>query len=354
MVILVDDTIYVIAPSANKSELLNEMINSACGSYKLVNIDKALDIPDLKYKKILFGLEIEDFGYDVDMINYVKKLFSYGKDVLKGSTAAILIHSSTELYTKRAAQDLIFICNSLGCTFIGHPLVEACSTLVNYKTWQKTMDMSLHDICISLSEKLGERLINDKPLKIEKPQILVLYSSPHKTSNTLDLWHMVSNYLNDFDITELQIENGQIQDCKGCSYKLCLHYGKQNSCFYGGFMVNNVLPAVQKADIVVWLCPNYNDSIAANLTSVINRLTVLYRKISFQNKYVYSIVVSGNSGSDSVAKQLIGSLNINKGFRLPQYSCLTATANDPGAIFKVKNIENKAKVFAENLRNTIS
>lgn len=343
------EVLYVIAPSENKSKLLSDMIKSACGNYEIINVNCSKEMLDLKNKKILFAVEIEPFGYDINMLTFLKKLYLAGNDSLSMSIAGILVHSYSDLYTKRITQDLIFLCNNLGCSFIGHPMVEACNSLENYNTWQKTLDLSLNDICLLMSKKLGERLILDKWPIVSCPEIAVLYSSPHSTSNTLDLWHMVSKHLKCCHINELQIENGQIQDCKGCSYKLCLHYGKQNSCFYGGFMVNNILPAIEKADIVVWLCPNYNDSIAANLTSVINRLTVLYRKISFHNKSIYSIVISGSSGSDSVAKQIIGALNINKGFRLPAYSCLMATANDPGAIFKVADIENKAKLFMKDI-----
>jgi len=167
------------------------------------------------------------------------------------------------------------------------------------------------------------------------------------------LWNLVSKNLSSANIVELQIENGKVQDCKGCSFTLCQHYGKQNSCFYGGVMVENVLPTIESSDVVIWLCPNYNDSIAANLTAVINRLTVLYLKMSFTEKAIFSIVVSGNSGSDSVAKQLIGALNINKGFKLPPYFALMATANDPGAIFKVPDIEETARSFAENIKSCL-
>ncbi len=160
---------------------------------------------------------------------------------------------------------------------------------------------------------------------------------------------MISKHLKHLKIKEIQIENGKILDCKGCAYKLCLHYAKQNRCFYGGFMVDNVLPAIEEADGVVWLCPNYNDAIAANLTATINRITVLYNKMSFYNKSMFGIVVSGNSGSDSVAKQLIGALNINKGFRLPPYAIITETANDPKSIFKAQNIDLNSEIFAKNL-----
>lgn len=164
---------------------------------------------------------------------------------------------------------------------------------------------------------------------------------------------MVSDNLKGYNITELHVENGAVQDCKGCSFKTCLHYGMQNSCFYGGTMVKEILPAIQKADAVVWVCPNYNDSISANLMAVINRMTALYRTMSFYNKSIFSVIVSGNSGSDSVAKQLIGALNINKGSRLPPYFSIMAVANDTGEIDKVRNIKNMASEFAMHIARQI-
>ncbi len=64
-------------------------------------------------------------------------------------------------------------------------------------------------------------------------------------------------------------------------------------------------------------------------------------------------MVSGNSGSDSVAKQLIGALNINKGFRLPPYFSIRAIANDPKAIFNVENIDIKSDFFSKIIINNI-
>jgi hypothetical protein len=61
------------------------------------------------------------------------------------------------------------------------------------------------------------------------------------------------------------------------------------------------------------------------------------------------VIVSGNSGSDSVAKQLIGALNINKSFRLPPYFAVMATANNPGEIETVPGIEERARLFAQNM-----
>jgi len=117
--------------------------------------------------------------------------------------------------------------------------------------------------------------------------------------------------------------------------------------------VEEIFPEIEKADAIVWICPNYNDSVSANLMAVINRLTALYRRTKFFDKTLFGIIVSGNSGSDSVAKQLIGALNINKSFRLPPYFAIMATANNPGDIRAVPGIEEKARLFAQNMLREI-
>jgi multimeric flavodoxin WrbA len=216
------------------------------------------------------------------------------------------------------------------------------------------MRMPLENICIEMCKRLGDRFVSYIPNKVDTPYIVTLHSSFHKTSNTLALWNIIKQHLAEHcKIDELHVENGKVLDCIGCSFKTCIHFSKQSSCFYGGIMVEEIFPAVEKADVVIWLCPNYNDALSANLTAVINRLTALYRKTSFQNKALIGVVVSGNSGSDSVAMQLIDSLCINKGFYLPPYSTIMVTANDPGAILMVDNLEAKAKLFAENIIKSI-
>lgn len=117
--------------------------------------------------------------------------------------------------------------------------------------------------------------------------------------------------------------------------------------------MKEILPAIERADAVIWVCPNYNDAISAKITAIINRTTVLYRKTKFYDKTMFGIIVSGSSGSDSVAKQLIGGLNINKSFRLPPYFAIMAIANEPEAITKVEGIEERAKEFAENILKEI-
>jgi len=87
--------------------------------------------------------------------------------------------------------------------------------------------------------------------------------------------------------------------------------------------------------------------------AVINRMTLLYRRVKFREKTLFSVVFSGNSGSDCVVEQLIGALNINKGFKLPPYFVLTAIANDPGSIMNVLGIDKKAEEFVKSIRREI-
>ena len=86
-------------------------------------------------------------------------------------------------------------------------------------------------------------------------------------------------------------------------------------------MVEEVYPAVRRCDALVMLCANYNDALSANLTACVNRLTALFRQQRFYEKRLFGLVVSGYSGGDLLARQLISALNMNKSFFLPPYFC---------------------------------
>lgn len=345
-------SVYLILPEP-PSQLLAKMINAAVEGYKTIIIKDADNIPDLRSKRILFAVELNEAGFSINVSKILTKLWNRGAHALDGSIGAVLVHCNNQLFTKTTAQNIIFHANQLGCRFPGRPLIEATGNLSNFLTLQKAIKKPLEDVCIECSNKLGRRLMEDNPRLIDNPKILVLHASNRKTSNTLMLWSMVSRNLQEYCIKEIHIGNGTVRDCFGCPYKMCKHYGKQTSCFYGGVMVEEVYPAVLESDAIVWICPNYNDAISANLSAVINRLTALFRKTKFYDKNIFGVIVSGNSGSDALAKQLISALNINKTFRLPPYFCIMATANDKGAIFKVPKIEERAKQFAENLKREI-
>lgn len=347
-------TLYMIKPGKGSPQL-DRMINSAYHlTENVIIVNNKNNIPCLKNKRIIFAIELNDLGVNSEIYSFLSVLYGRGKDALSGSVAGIMVHSPNELFTKSVTKNIIFITNQMGCLFIGHPLIEATGSLNNFLTWKKQFNKTLEEICDMLCLQLMERILNYKPMSKTNPKILALHSSSRRTSNTLLLWDMVKSHLKNFSIKELHVENGTVQDCKGCPYKTCMHYSKQSSCFYGGFMVEEVFPAIEEADVIVWICPNYNDSISANLMAVINRLTSLYRKTKLYDKTFFSIVVSGNSGSDSVAKQLIDALNVNKGLYLPPYFTIMATANDPFSILEVEDIKNKAKHFAHDIINVLS
>ncbi|NLV88114.1 MAG: NAD(P)H-dependent oxidoreductase [Tissierellia bacterium] len=336
------------------SPILNKMIEKVLGNENLTVIDSPESLPNMQNRKILFAVELNEIGTSNNLNSIFLKLYQRGKDSLYGSEGAILIHSNFPLFTKTYAQSIAFWANSLGCSFTGRPLVEATKDLENFKAMERVYNMALEDICLLQCEELGKRFLATYPDRPrDKNKLLVLHSSHRDTSNTLTLWDMVERNLSGIEINEINIGNGNILDCQGCHYKTCKHFGKQNRCFYGGIIVEEVYPAVLEADSILFICPNYNDMLTANLVGSINRLTALYRKTKFYDKTMFAIIVSGYSGGDALAKQLISSLNMNKTFRLPPYFSLMAVANHKGDINKLPNIEEKARTYALNIMREI-
>lgn len=347
------DELTVLMPG-EISERLKKMSEYSTKGYNISIIRTADEIECLKHRKILFAVELGDTGINIELFKMLEKIRVSGNGFMDSSHGSILINSTNELFSRDMARKIILYTNLAGCVFPGRPLSEAAGSLRNFNTQKKLVPhLSLEEICLEDSRSIVEKLMNFKIKKLFNPRILVLHSSNYETSNTLSLWKMVKDNLSGYDINEIHIENGSVRDCKGCSYKACKHYSQSTNCFYGGIMVEEVYPAIINCDIMIMLCPNYNDSISANLSAVINRLTALFRKTKFYDKYFYSIIVSGFSGSDIIAQQLISSLNINKTFILPPGFALMETANDYGEIEKVENIEYKAKEFAENIKRCV-
>ncbi len=345
--------LYLIFPDKISSGFA-QIIEEATSDYKLVTIDHALNIPDLRNKRILFAVELDECGFNFSLFKIFYNLQKKGKEALANSQGALIVQSQNQLFTKNMARRIVFLSNLMGCKFFGHPLVEATNDLSNFITWQKIYgNLSLREIYQKKANELVNRLVNERRSIIKDPKLLVLHSSSYKTSNTLQLWQMVKRNLAYENTKELHVENGTIVDCRGCSYHTCIHYSEEKSCFYGGVMVEEILPAIEEADFILWLCPNYNDALSAKLMAVINRLTVLYKRVNFGEKTIFSIIVSGNSGSDCLAEQIIGALNINKGFNLPSYFSLMASANDPDSIRKIKGIEKRAEEFARRIYTEI-
>ena len=298
-------------------------------------------------EKLLFVVSL-DGGANHGLCDLLAYLRTHPR-CLQGCVGGVLVDGG-DLYTKSVGREIVLAANLAGCAFPGRPLVEATSVLQNFTVQAKNAVCSLKEAYRLAAADLAERVETFTPVRRKRPRVLVLHASSRRTSNTMDLWQRVREKLeNDCEITEIGLRNGVLEDCAGCPYTMCLHFGEQGGCFYGGVMVQEVYPAVRDCDAVVLLCPNYNDALSANLTAAINRLTALYRTAPFFDKAVFALVVSGYSGGDIVASQVVSAMSMNKGFWLPAEFCMLETANNAGDALRLPGIDKRLEAFAENL-----
>ena len=316
-------------------------------------IRRAEDLSGLTGQKLLFALPLGRLGINLEYVKLLARL-RREPELLEGCTAGLIVDADSPLYTKSAAAELTLAANLAGCAFLGRPLVEGTGTLTNFRIQAQNLGTDLMGAYRAAARELVERLESETLPRQEKPELLVLHASSHHVSNTLALWEQVQKRLGDqFTITEIGLRNGTLSDCSGCPYTVCLHFGEKGSCFYGGVMRDEVYPAVRRCAGVVILAPNYNDALSANITAFINRLTALFRQTRFYDKALFGIVVSGYSGSDVVARQLISAMNMNKSFYLPGRFALLETANNPGEALTLPELDARLDAFAANIKATL-
>lgn len=336
----------------HKTERLSAILNASLEGYTYETVSTIEEFDDMKNKKILFAISLGESGINLELYAMLKKI-RLDKTCFEGSVAGLIVDGNSELFTKSVARQLVLSANMSGCTFPGRPLVEGTRSLENYNIIAKNLETDHFNAYMQSGKMLVQRVMNFNPPKHKKPKILVLHASSYETSNTVNLWNMVKEHLSDCEIENISLRNGAILDCTGCPYKTCMHFGEEESCLYGGVIVEEVYPALLNSDALIMLCPNYNDALSANLSAFINRLTALIKKVQFYDKYLFGIVVSGYSGSDIVAQQLIAGLNMNKTFILPHNFTMMETANNPNSIFNSDGIKERAKAFAENILTQI-
>ena len=316
-------------------------------------LDNMDSLGDLCGQRLLFVVPVGTFGINPA---YQQLLLALRRqpNLLTGCTAGLIVDGESELYTKSTATELALAANLAGCAFVGRPLVEGTGSLANFRVQADTQNCSPEQAYYTAAQELTQRILNYAPATKDRPELLVLHASSHHSSNTLTLWDEVAKRLaGQCQITEIGLRNGTVFDCSGCPYTLCLHFGEQGGCFYGSVMQDEVYPAVRRANAIVMVCPNYNDAISANLTAFVNRLTALFRQTRFYDKALFAIVVSGYSGGDIVARQLIGGLNMNKSFHLPGNFALIETANAPGEALTLPNIDSRLDAFAQTILDVL-
>lgn len=337
----------VICPGETASERFVRTLESAlrgCRSQVRPRLEGGVE-----GRRLLFAVHLGDTGVNLELCALLAYLRAH-PGCLQGCVGGVLVDGSGDLYTKSAGRELVLAANLAGCAFPGRPLVEAPGDLRNFTVQAKNAACSLEEAYRCAAADLIRRVLDFAPPRHRRPNLLALHASSHPASNTLALWGWCREGLEDVcNITEIGLRNGTLTDCAGCPYTACLHFGERGDCFYGGVMVEEVYPAIRAADGLVLLCPNYNDALPANLTAAVNRLTALYRSASFENTAVFAIVVSGYSGGDIVASQVVSAMNMNKGFWLPPRFCMLETANDAGAAVRLPGIEERLKFFSRNI-----
>ena len=331
------------------NERLRETLSVALAGVEHERVDCSAALPRLAGNRVLFALSLSDHGLDLEVISLIASL-RQNPDVMEGATGAILIDGAGELYTKQTADMLALAANLAGCRFPGKPLVEATGSLDNWNIQSLRRGVSLAQAYRQAARELVVRLMEFSWQTKERPSVLLLHASDRATSNTLQIGtKIVERLLPSCDIREISLQNGAIFDCRGCSYKTCAHFARQNSCFYGGVITNDVYPAINECDALLLLCPNYNDSVSANILAFINRLTSMLVYNSLYEKQLYAVIVSGYSGSEIIAQQVLGALCLNKTFALPPRFCLMQTANNPGEAMQAEGIMERIDDFASHM-----
>ena len=305
-------------------------------------------------QRLLFVVNLARGGMSLGFARLIAYI-SQHRHCLEHCVGCVVVDGAEELFTKKAGRQMIFLANRSGCSFPGAPLVEATGSLYNFNIQAKIQGVDNLEAYGNAVERLVDQLLAFQGAPLPEGgqhKIALFHASSRKTSNTLLLWSLIRQQIGSrAQIREVNLRNGTVVDCRGCSYEACLHFGEQGDCFYGGVMVEEGYPAIRESDTLVFGCPNYNDAVSANLMAFFNRMTALYRTDfrEFAKKRIFALVVSGYSGGDIVAEQVIDALNCNKRFLLPPHFALMETANDPGSILRNRGLEERAAEMAERI-----
>ncbi len=345
--------LVVIVPrceTPSRAERLSQVLEYALAGKDFLLLEHFQDFSrqNLQKKRLIFAVSVGQSGINLEyfsMLQYIRTQ----KNLFDGSIGGVIVDCAGPLYTKSLARDLVFSANMAGCAFPGRPLVEGTGSLYNFNIIAKNMNTDNHTAYLISAKDLIKRVMEYEKISVECPKLLVLHTGDRRKSNTIQLWDKVKDGLDHMDIREISLRNGEILDCRGCSYTTCLHFGEEQRCFYGGVITQEVYPALLKANALVMICPNYNDALGGNLAAFVNRLTCLFRANSFYEKRLFSIIVSGYSGSDIVARQLISGLNMNKTFFLPPRFAMMETANNPNEAVTLAGIDRRTAAYADSM-----
>lgn len=344
--------------SASAEHLIGPVIRTAA------ELEEQIQKEALKGKKLLFAAALGDDGINLELCAMLKVIrqhdsshtagVAWSKGCLTGAVGAVITDGASEYYTKSVGREIVQTANEAGCMFPGRPLAEGTGSLKNHVVRAKNQGCGLYEAYDREIRDLLERLKNSPGVCPGGKKLLCVHACNEASSNTWWLWNRVKEHLpEEISVREISLRNGHVMDCAGCSYETCMYFSQNSRCFYGGTIVDEIYPALQDCQTLMILSPNYNDALGANLTAFVNRLTSPFRRKPFDDKMLFSIVVSGYSGADIVGRQLIDGLNMNKAFFLPGNFMLTETAGEAGSVAKVPGIQEKVQAFAAYMGNCI-
>ncbi len=252
------EPLIVVRPCAAERPRLASVLDAALAGRPCRTL-RSLDGP-VKHARLLFAVSLPESGLD-DGFSALLAFLRTHPGCLVGCIGGVLIDGAGDLYTKSAGRELVLAANLAGCAFPGRPLIEGTGDLHNFAVQAKNGSCSLDEAYRRAASDLVRRVLDFSPPRQAVPRVLVLHASNHATSNTLALWSRLRQQLEArCRVTEIGLRNGTLEDCSGCPYTMCMHYGERGDCFYGGVMVQEVYPALRDADALVMLCPNYNDA----------------------------------------------------------------------------------------------
>ena len=178
----------------------------------------------LQGRRVLIALTTGEGGMSLEAFRLLQSLRTHA-DCLRGSTGALIVDGTGELYTKQAAQSVALAANLAGCLFPGKPLVEGTGSLYNQHILAGQLGLPWEETYFTRARDLARRLAQFEAPRFSRPRVLMLHASDNRRSNTVAMGRTVCNHLAPFcDTQTISLQNGAIYDCRGCSYTACLHY----------------------------------------------------------------------------------------------------------------------------------
>lgn len=335
--------------SGNIREHNKKMIETIFHDYTWVSSHAAKEMNFCNSRVVLVS-KINALGIDGDMFSFLEKVLE--KQSFENATVGAFVESDTELHTRDAGVQYLYIANKAGANLPGKALVEAIIGEENFVPLSGPLGLEPTKILDGQLKNLHNRM-EAEIKRAEKPILSVWTIGRPGISATRELWERIEPHLQGIEIDLLSFGDENIRDCRGCAYAICKEKGQQTSCIYEDYVVEKIYPSIEKSDSILLLTPNYNDMMPANFVSAINRLTALFRKRKFYDKKIFAAIVAGHTGQERLSQQIIGALNINKTFYVPKRFSLEVRAHNADAVRENAEIGKKARAFGKHVRSEL-